>query len=105
MREHFHDELNVAEIVGTLKISRRSFEKRFRLALGRTPHEEITRLRIRHAETLLTLTRDSIPIIAQKAGFGSERRFGENFRKLVGASPRTYRKKFAEATKSTAADA
>jgi len=57
IRARFRTELNVPDILDVLKISRRLFEKRFRLALGRSPYEEITRLRIRHAEALLVQTR------------------------------------------------
>ena len=95
IRERFRDKLNVEDICEALKISRRVFEERFRCALGRSPYEEIMRTRIRHAETLLVQTSDTNLTISLESGFASERRFDENFRKIIGMSPGEYRRKFA----------
>jgi LacI family transcriptional regulator len=95
IRERFRDKLDVDDICGVLKISRRAFEERFRLALGRSPYEEIMRTRIRHAETLLAQTSDTNLTIALESGFASERRLDENFRNVTGMSPGEYRRKFA----------
>lgn len=94
IRERFRDKLNVEDICEALKMSRRVFEERFRLAFGRSPHEEIMRTRIRHAENLLAQTSDTNITIALESGFASDRRFEENFRKIVGMSPGEYRRKF-----------
>jgi len=95
IRERFRDKLDMEELCETLQISRRAFEERFRLALGRSPHEEIVRTRIRHAETLLVQTSDTNLTIALESGFASERRLDENFRHIIGMSPGEYRRKFA----------
>jgi len=93
MRERFRSKINLFEMCETLKIARRPFEKRFRLALGRAPYEELRRIRIRHAEALLVQTSDPVPVIAMKSGFGCERRFFSCFKRLTGLSPVKYRKK------------
>lgn len=93
IRRDYSRGLKVQDILDELGISRRLFEKRFRLALGRTPYEEITRMRIRYAETLLAQTSDSMLSIALAAGFADEKRFRTNFRKITGMTPGAYRRK------------
>jgi LacI family transcriptional regulator len=93
IRERFRESLNIGDILAELKISRRLFEKRFRLALGRSPYEEITRMRVRYAESLLVQTDYSIPAIAEMAGFASGNRFRDNFTKVTGRLPTDYRQK------------
>ncbi|OGV70642.1 MAG: hypothetical protein A2283_11500, partial [Lentisphaerae bacterium RIFOXYA12_FULL_48_11] len=84
IRERFRDKLNVDDLCRVLKISRRTFEDRFRKATGRAPYEEIIRTRIRHAETLLAETSETNLSVAIASGFANERRFEENFRKING---------------------
>jgi LacI family transcriptional regulator len=93
IRERFRESLNIGNILAELKISRRLFEKRFRLALGRSPYEEITRMRVRYAESLLVQTDYSIPAIAEMSGFASGNRFRDNFTKVTGRLPTDYRQK------------
>ena len=61
--------LNVQLLVKDLPISRRVFESRFRKLLGRTPHEEIARIRIDRAKELLRETDLPLSVIAERAGF------------------------------------
>ncbi len=75
-------------------LSRRSLERRFREALGRTPRAEIERLRMERARELLIETDLSVPRVAELAGFGDPWRFGATFKRLHHASPTKYRAKF-----------
>lgn len=78
----------VAEEVG---LSRRVLERRFHQYLGRTPKEEIMRIRIEHTKMLLARTDKTIKNILLKSGFHSLSYFTMAFRREVGMTPNAYR--------------
>jgi LacI family transcriptional regulator len=84
----------VKTILREVSVSRRSLEQKFRRALGRTPHEEIARVRIEQARQLLTHTDLSMPEIARRSGFSNAERLSVVFKYKTGFSPTSYRKKF-----------
>lgn len=93
IREHFQRPLGVEELLREVPISRRSLERRFRLALGRTPAQEIVRVRVEHARRLLETTSLSVPEVARRSGFGSGEWMSVVFRKRLGLSPSQCRRK------------
>jgi LacI family transcriptional regulator len=78
----------VAEEVG---LSRRVLERRFQQHLGRTPKDEIVRIRIETAKMLLARTDNSRENIAHRCGFASPTYFSMAFHRLVGMKPQAYR--------------
>lgn len=82
-----------AGILAELPVSRRSAEIRFRMATGRSIREEILRVRIARAKTLLRSTDDTISTVAAESGFGSAQRFHEAFRRHEGVPPGAFRKR------------
>jgi LacI family transcriptional regulator len=64
----------------------------FRQWLGRSPSEELNRVRIEYAKELLGGTEMPLEKITAKAGYSSRTQFVENFRKLTGMLPGEYRK-------------
>ncbi len=83
--------ISVEHVVRVVASSRRSLEKRFRLTIGRTIHEEIQLVRLDRAKRLLIETPYSVEKIAKIAGFGSTTYFIQFFLKWVGKTPRRYR--------------
>lgn len=77
----------LAERVG---MSRSVFAERFRLTVGATPVEYLTRWRMVLAGERLRSTADSISTIANTLGYDSESAFGKAFRRVMGSSPRQY---------------
>jgi LacI family transcriptional regulator len=73
-------------------ISRRSLEIQFRSYLGRSPAEEIRRIRLDRGRQLLGRRELSITEIALACGFSNATRFGVAFRKCFGTTPRAFRK-------------
>jgi transcriptional regulator GlxA family with amidase domain len=67
---------------------------RFREQTGTTPLEWPSRSRIRRAQYLLETTGHSADQIALRVGFGSPRSFRDRFKRLVGTSPRAFRRAF-----------
>jgi LacI family transcriptional regulator len=76
-------------------LSRRVLETRFKERIGRTPHEEIMRIRIDRVKTLLVETDLPLSKIAQRTGFNYIEYLNEAFKKRVGTTPGKYRKEAA----------
>lgn len=91
IREHAYDGINVSDVLKQVPLSRRAFEKRFQDLIGRTPHEEIVRLRIERVKQLLAETDLSTEVIAQRAGFSYVEYLSVAFKRATGLSPRDYR--------------
>jgi LacI family transcriptional regulator len=83
--------ISVADVVDEVAVSRRDLEKRFRIMLGRTIHEEIQTARLNCAKRLLLETNYPLHYIAQISGFGSESYFVNCFRRRVGKTPGKFR--------------
>lgn len=93
IREQACSGMNVSELLDQLQISRSSLERRFRAALGRTPGEEITRLRVEHVCELLRQTDLGLQAISDRTGFNTPQYMLEVFRKATGTTPGSYRKR------------
>jgi LacI family transcriptional regulator len=87
IREHACKQLKVDQIMEHLSISRRTLEKRFHEAFGRSLHEEIRRQQIQRARQLLTETDLPIGEIAFLAGFCDRKHFNLVFRTATGTTP------------------
>ena len=76
-----------------LCITRRTLERRFRKAFGRTLGQEITRCRIGRAKHLLEETKLPIEHVALAVGFSGAVRLGKVFRQLEKITPSQFRNK------------
>ena len=92
--------INVEAVLQRVPISRTHLEVRFRQILGRTPLQEIRRVRIDRACELLTQTLERMPWIAGRCGFSSQIRFSTVFRQVTGMTPTAYRRQAGRATLS-----
>ena len=90
IREHACEPLDVYQVLEAVPLSRRSLERRFRLCLGRSPAEEILRVRMAHARMLLVDSDLSIGKIAKNVGYGHARNFASAFQRESGMEPRAY---------------
>ncbi len=91
IRAHASSPIQVADLLRAVPVSRRSLDRRFQQTLGRTPAEEIRRVRVARARPLLTDTDMPGPQVAVAAGFGSREYFARAFKQQTGLSPRQYR--------------
>ncbi|MFE4664125.1 GlxA family transcriptional regulator [Streptomyces sp. NPDC056716] len=94
MEDHCDRDLALEEIAARAGMSTRTLNRRFREQTGTTPVQWLHRARVRRAQHLLETTSDSVERIAGQAGFGSPTAFRERFRRVVGTSPRAYRRAF-----------
>ncbi|QDV10316.1 Xylose operon regulatory protein [Rosistilla oblonga] len=91
IREHACDGIKVVDVLNEVPVSRRVLEKRFVKILGRSPHEEITRLRIDRVKQLLVQTDLSLAEIARRTGYRHDEYLSVAFKNVVGVQPSKYR--------------
>lgn len=84
--------IGIEDILETLSISRRTLNVNFKQLFGRSPGEEIQRLRLAYATDLVVHTMFSVDRIAARLGFAEPTSFTKFFRKHTGASPTAYRR-------------
>ena len=94
IRDQVHAGISVDDVLRVVPLSRRTLEMRFRGALGRSPAEEIRRVRIERAKRLLVETDAGMAADAQASGFSSANQLCETFRREAGVSPTRYRRQF-----------
>lgn len=73
-------------------MSRYHFLRTFRGLMGVTPYQYILRIRMNRAAVRLRTASEPISAVALEAGFNDLSTFNRRFRRLMGASPGTYRK-------------
>ena len=85
--------LRVAELIERLPTSRAASQKRFRSELGRSPKDEITRVRLQRLCQLLDDTDWTVKEIAFDMHFESSEELGRFIRRTLGSSASEYRQK------------
>lgn len=98
IQTHAFQDIVVKDILNEVPISRRSLEIQFQHYLGRSPAEEIRRVRLEKGKELLARSDFSIGEIAVACGFANTTRFGVAFRKRYGQTPLAYRKQLLRST-------
>jgi LacI family transcriptional regulator len=99
VREHACDGLTVERMSKRLGISRRTIERLFAEHVGRSPSEEICRVRLMQVKTLLETTDLDLYEVAQRTGFNYVKSLRRAFEGRIGMTPSKYR-----ATKRSAGD-
>ncbi|HSU65765.1 MAG TPA: DNA-binding transcriptional regulator [Tepidisphaeraceae bacterium] len=92
IREHACDPCSVGDVLQHLPVGRRWLERQFVQKLGRTPHDEIIRVRMEMARRLLIQSSESLPQIASRCGFTAVQNFSRAFRDSLGVTPAAYRR-------------
>ena len=91
IREHATEPIQVEDILKAVPVARRSLERFFQESLGRSPADEIRRVRLERAKHLLATTDLPIPKVAQASGFGTGEYLATLMRRTVGMTPLKYR--------------
>ena len=89
---HVQDDLQVADLLREVPMSRRSLEHRFLKALGRTPAAEIRRAQVEVAKQMLFETDEPMARVALAAGFSNAKQLGASFHHETGATPTRFRR-------------
>ena len=91
IKNHAGHTIGVPNVVEQAGVSRRTLERRFFKALGRSIGSEITQCRVERAKRLLLETDLPSHRVAAGAGFGSIKTFNRVFRRAAGVSPQRFR--------------
>ena len=92
LADNFADPLTVGDVAHAARTTRRTLQRRFLAATGRTIVREITRLRIESAKRLLLDSNQPIKQIAMRTGFVNSTQFGQVFRRITGMTPTAFRR-------------
>ena len=84
--------ITVDDVLDAVPLGRRSLERRFRQALGRSLLDEIRQVHIERSKRLLRETTLDMPVIARESGFASAVRFSTVFHQVVGMPPTAFRR-------------
>jgi transcriptional regulator GlxA family with amidase domain len=91
-----HRDLSLHDIAARAAMSVRTLNRRFQAETGQTPMQWVTGVRVRHAQQLLESTSYGVERIGRDVGFASATNFREQFRRLTGVAPQSYRNTFRE---------
>jgi LacI family transcriptional regulator len=94
LRDNVGRPIKVQDVLRHVPLSRRSLEIKFARHIGRSPHEELTRLRVERAKTLLAQTDLPIGTVALRSGFQHAGRLATVFQEITGLTPTAYRREF-----------
>jgi len=95
IKTHAGQPIGVQHVIDQTGVSRRTLERRFARALGRSINSEITRYRLERAKRLLLETDLPSFRVAKGAGFGTVKTFNRVFRRETGVSPKRFRQRAA----------
>lgn len=95
IREHACEGIDVNDVVEFTSLSRRQLERRFRVKLNRTPHEEITAVQITRVKQLLRETTMSLEQLSSLTGYSHKERLSAVFKRETGETPGEYRRRNA----------
>jgi LacI family transcriptional regulator len=91
IQAHAYEPVQMQDILEAVPAARRSLERKFKQALGRSPADEIRRLRIARIKALLSQTDMSMPQIAQASGYATYNHMSNVFKKYTDVTPSVYR--------------
>lgn len=92
-----HRAISVEQVAEELSVARRTLDRRFAAATGRSMLEEINDCRLKRAKRLLAETELSVRLIANLVGFSGPERLGQLFARREGTSPAEFRQRKSRA--------
>ena len=91
---HLAESISLIALADSVRLSPRHFARAFKESFGQPPHHYHLSRRIERAKILLSGGKMSVTEIAIALGFADTSAFSTTFRRLVGGSPRDYRRGF-----------
>jgi transcriptional regulator GlxA family with amidase domain len=92
MKEHLVKPVRLQELATLAGLSVPHYSALFRQRTGFAPIDWLIRLRIQRACQLLDTTDAPVRAVGEQAGFNDAYYFARSFRRVMGVSPRAYRK-------------
>lgn len=92
LESRLSDKTTISELSGLLNLSRFHFIRAFKKSVGMPPHQFVVHRRVERAKELLTDHKLSVSDVAVRTGFNSATQLTRTFRRVVGATPTTFRR-------------
>ena len=86
--------IRASDLAGVVQLSRSHFCRVFRESFGESPLRFIMRRRICRAQELMLASRLPLSQVALQCGMSDHAHFCRNFRKVVGVTPKAWRREF-----------
>jgi LacI family transcriptional regulator len=101
IREHACDPCTVDDVLRHVPVGRRWLERQFAKTLGRTPRDEMVRVRVETAQRFLARTDMALPDIAARCGYVKSSHFHNAYKRVTGETPAAYRRKVRSSRAAT----
>lgn len=98
--DHYTEAIGAKQIAATVPMSYRRLHDAFIQHVGHSISDEITRKRLEHAQKLLEETDKKTLEVAWLSGFTDHDRMGKVFKRVLGVTPASYRKRFKASAKA-----
>src|SRR5262249_11428163 len=92
IEEHLDATPRLAQLAEVAHLSAYHFARQFKVATGLPPHQYVVLRRLERAKLLLQGGDLSLAEVAAGTGFTDQSKFCHTFKRLVGVSPRHFRK-------------
>jgi LacI family transcriptional regulator len=92
--ENYHRPIGIEDLAKIAALSRAGLFKAFLKKIGRTPGNELLRVRMENAKRLLAQPQMKLAEIAELSGYQNPNSFWIAFKQATGMSPRQYQKQF-----------
>ena len=92
LQKHYTETINLTEVAQRFGLNSRTFNRRFRLAAGKTPMQYLQEVRVDQARELLKQSNLSIAEIAFAVAYQDVSYFTGLFKRLQGVTPNAYRR-------------
>jgi AraC-like DNA-binding protein len=92
MRKNFAEKISIAQVARASSLSQRQLERKFHAAFGVSPQLFLIKTRVLAACHSLRKTDQSLTEIALASGFSDLSAFVHHFRRLIGVTPRAFRR-------------
>lgn len=99
IEKNFSNKITIEDMAERVKLSRRTFERRFKQATNNSPIEYLQRVRIESAKRNFEVSRKNISEVMFAVGYSDTKAFRDVFKKITGLTPVDYRNKFSKVPK------
>ena len=91
IREHACEDIDVSHVLRAVPMSRSTLDRRFLKILGRSPKDEILRVRLNRVKQLLAETDFPLSLVAEKVGLEHVEHLSRIFKNRTGITPSEFR--------------
>ena len=92
LEDHMMQDVSLDEMAQLVGLSPSQFARLFKISTGMPPYKWRLDARIKRAQELLLLGKDSVSAIAIQTGFADQSHFTKTFRRATGATPKDWQR-------------